>query len=298
MIIFTFLTQAGPAFAAETNADFLRDIPPGVRLERNVDFLGVERTEKADLYFPRTMPANSRLPAVVMIHGGGWNDGRRDAQREKNIGTTLALSGYVGMSIDYQLSYGKFTTWPQNLYDCKNAVRWLRKNAGRLQIDPERIGVIGGSAGGHLADMVALTGPGDGLEPAEPYPGISDSVVCCVDLYGITDITTYLPSPTMKEPYASMLGKKFSEAPQLYRIASPVNYVRTNSPPFLIIHGTADQLVSPQQSKSFDALLQNAGVEHELVLVEGAPHAFTLQPKQRDLRPLVLDFFNRHLKRK
>ncbi|MEI9960834.1 MAG: alpha/beta hydrolase [Limisphaerales bacterium] len=159
------------ALAIMANAgDLLSAIPADVQVERNVDFLGAGRSEKADLYFPQIIPANTRLPAVVMIHGGGWNDGKRGGQREINIGTTLARNGYIAMSVDYKLSYAKYAVWPTNLYDCKNAVRWLRKNADRLQIDPDRIGVIGGSAGGHLASMIALTGPADGLEPVEPYP--------------------------------------------------------------------------------------------------------------------------------
>ena len=263
--------------------------PSDVRVKRNVDYLGADRNEKADVYFPLDIPASKHLPAVVIIHGGGWNDGVRDDRREISIGSTLARNGYIAMSIDYLLSHGKYVVWPTNLYDCKNAVRWLRRNADRLHIDPDRIGVIGGSAGGHLASMVALTGLADGLEPAQPYPSISDRVNCCVDMYGIADLTSY-------EPHAAMLGKKLSEAPELYRMASPVTYVRSNSPPFLILHGTADKTVSPHQSELFAGVLEKAGVEHKLVMIEGAPHSFTLEPPQQDLRPLVLDFFDRHLK--
>ena len=140
-----------------------------------------------------------------------------------------------------------------------------------------------------MASMVALTGPADGLEPAQPYAGVSDRVNCCVDMYGIADLMSY-------EPHASMLGKKLSEAPELYRMASPVTYVRSNSPPFLILHGTADKTVSPHQSELFASVLEKTGVEHKLVMIEGAPHSFTLEPPQQDLRPLVLEFFDRHLK--
>jgi acetyl esterase/lipase len=137
--------------------------------------------------------------------------------------------------------------------------------------------------------MVALTSAVENLEPPEPYPKISDQVDCCVDMYGIADLTTY-------EAHAAMLGKKLSEAPELYRLASPVTYVRSNSPPFLILHGTADKTVSSHQSELFATALQQAGVEHRLVVIDGAPHSFTLQPPQQDLRPLVVEFFNRHLK--
>ena len=265
-------------------------VPAGVRIERAVDFLAAGRTQKADLYLPTTTPAGQLRAAVVIIHGGGWTGGKRDAERELNIGTNLALHGYVGMSIDYVLVSKTKATWPQNLYDCKTAVRWLRKNAERLQINPNRIGVIGGSAGGHLSAMVTLTTPEDGLDPKEPYGEFSCRVSCGVDLYGIADLPTYHD--------ASMLGKTFAEAPELYRLASPVTYVRSNSPPMLIIHGTADTTVNVKQSGLFGDVLQKAGADYQLILIPGAQHTFDLQPKQRDLRPVVLGFFDKYLKLK
>lgn len=216
---------SAPVFAQEpkTKTTFL----PDVRVEPDVAFLSPDRTEKADLYFPKTIPANQRLLAVVIIHGGGWTGGKRDAAREINIGSTLARNGYLGMSIDYVLATKEKATWPQNLYDCKTAVRWLRKNAERLQIDPKRIGVIGGSAGGHLAAMVALTGPDDKLDPAEPYGEFSCRVQCAVDLYGPAELLQYHD--------VAVLGKTQGEAPELYRAASPTSYADKNDPPILIL---------------------------------------------------------------
>jgi acetyl esterase/lipase len=230
-----------------------------------------------------------RSPAVVIIHGGGWTSGDKAMQREFNIGTNLALNGYVGLSINYVLSDKNQKTWPQNLYDCKTAVRWLRKNAERLQIDRDHIGIIGGSAGGHLSTMVALTGPEDGLDPSEPYGDISCRVQCGVDLYGPGDL---------REPRRdiSMLGKTAEEAPELYYAASPIAHCDKSDPPILILHGTADKTVDAKQSELMDEALTKAGIEHELVIIEGAPHSFHLQPKERDLRPVVLGFFDRHLK--
>lgn len=262
--------------------------PTDIRVETGVSFLGDARKEQADLYFPAKMAKDARLPAVLIIHGGGWVGGKRDAAREINVGSTLARNGYIGMSIDYKLSLGGQPIWPTNLWDCKTAVRWLRANAARLQVDPDRIGVLGGSAGGHLAAMVALTTPSDGLDPANPYGEISCRVKCCVDLYGISDVAAHHD--------AAMLGKTAAEAPELYRQASPLTYVRSNSPPVLILHGTADKTVKLEQSEMLDRALARAGAAHELILVAGAPHSFDLQPAQRDLRPVVLGFFDRHLK--
>ena len=264
--------------------------PTDIRVERDVAYLPANRTEKADLYFPLEMPKGEKLPAVVMIHGGGWNNGERDARREIEIGSTLARHGYIAMSIDYKLAYGKYVVWPTNLWDCKTAVRWLRVNAARLGVDPKRIGVQGGSAGGHLAAMVALTTPAAGLDPAEPYGDVSCAVSCCVDMYGIADIGTYHD--------AKMLGKAFAEAPELYKRASPVTYARSNAPPFLILCGTADTVVNPQQSELMAKTLKDAGAQVQLVVIPGAPHSFDFEAKQRDLRSLALGFLDEHLKGK
>src|SRR5882724_3793126 len=162
--------------------------PTDIRIEREVPFLDAGRTELADLYLPLEIPKGQRVPAVVIIHGGGFTGGHRDAARELSIGNTLARNGYVGMSIDYALADIGRPAWPQNLFDCKTAVRWLRANADRLQIDTAHIGVIGGSAGGTLASLVALTRVNDGLDPTGPYGDFSCEVQCGIDMYGIADM--------------------------------------------------------------------------------------------------------------
>ena len=257
-------------------------------IERDVDYLGAGRAEKADLYLPNNLAAGKRAPAVLIIHGGGWTGGDKGAAREINIGTNLARNGYIAMSINYALASKTKSTWPQNLHDCKTAVRWLRANASRLKINPDRIGVIGGSAGGHLTAMVALTGPEDGLDPRGPYAEFSCRVQCAVDLYGPAELKDWHD--------LDMLGKPRNDAPELYRLASPTTYADRTDPPLLILHGTADKTVPVAQSEVFAAALKKAGVEHELVIIPDAPHTFHLQPKQRDLRPLVLGFFDKHLK--
>ncbi len=263
----------------------------GVRIQKDVDYLGSERKEKADLYLPAGNPTGQRRPAVLIIHGGGWSGGDKGAAREINIGTNLALNGYVGMSINYVLakSGGTNVVWPQNLHECKTAVRWLRKNAERLQINPDRIGVIGGSAGGHLAAMVAVAGPEAKLDPPGPYGEFSSRVQCAVDLYGPADLMNW------KDISAWRTSRQAD--PELYRVSSPTTWADKSDPPILILHGTADKTVDVDQSERFAAALKKAGVEHELVIIPDAPHTFHLQPKQRDLRPLVLGFFDKHLKK-
>jgi acetyl esterase/lipase len=264
--------------------------PAGVVIQENVTYLAKGRTETADLYLPAKRDRGVRSPAVVIIHGGGFTGGDKAAAREFNIGTTLALNGYVAMSVNYALASKDHPTWPRNVQDCMTAVRWLRKNADHLQIDVDHIGTIGGSAGGHLAAMLAVAEAKDGLDPAGPYAEFSCRVQCAVPMYGAYDFTD--------RNDLVMIGKTREQAPEAYRAASPIVYLNQKTPPMLLLCGTADSAATVAQSERFAAALKKAGVEHELVLVEKAPHSFHLEPKQRDLRPLVLGFFDKHLKRK
>lgn len=262
---------------------------PAVRTETGVSYLPAGRAEKADLYLPPKFEEGKKYPGVLIIHGGGWSGGKRDAAREINIGTTLASNGYVCMSIDYLLhdAASAKPCWPQNLHDCKTAVRWLRANREKLHLDPDRIGVIGGSAGGHLSCLVGYTQAKDGLDPAGPYADQSCAVNCVVDLYGPVEFSERDVTP---------LRKTRAEAPQLYKAFTVLTYLDKNDPPTLILHGTADTTVPLSQSELLATSLQALGIEHQLVVVAGAPHTFHLQPKEKDLRPVVLEFFAKHLK--
>lgn len=263
--------------------------PSDFQVVSDVAYLSEDRTERADLYLPLNIPEGKRVPAVVVIHGGGFRIGMKDSPREVNIGRNLARNGYIAMSIDYALAAVGKPEWPRNLHDCKTAVRWLRANAERLQIDPERIGVIGGSAGGTLASLVAMTLPSDGLDPVAPHGDLSCAVSCAVDLYGVSDIGKWNDDTVL-------FGKTFAEAPELYRQASPITYVRPEGVPQLIMHGTADETVDVSQSEDFAKALAEAGSPYELIIIPDATHSFHLEPEQRDLRPAVLGFLDRYLK--
>lgn len=266
-----------------------------VRIEKNIDYLGGDRSERADLYQPPKSPDAPRHPGIVIIHGGGWTGGDKGAAREINIGTTLAANGYVCLSINYALARPGSPTFPQNIHDCKRAVRWLRRNADQLHIDPEHIGAIGGSAGGHLTALLALTGPDAALDPAEDA-NLSCRVQAAVPMYphcaaswdGGTPLETYTSLP--------MFPQNQADAPALWDSALPIKQLSKDDPPLLILHGTADTTTPLNQSTRLHDAAIAAGLSSKLIVIEGAPHSFHLQPKQRDLRPDVLAFFNEHLR--
>ena len=280
--------------------------PAGVIIEQNLEYLDPGRAERLDLYRPAEPPTDGkRLGAIVMIHGGGWVGGDKAALREFNMGTTFVKAGYVAVSINYMLDEGK--RWPTNLLDCKNGVRFLRKNAEKYGIDPDRIGVIGGSAGGHLALMVAYTADVPALEPASPYPGISSRVGAVVNLYGITNILTRRKTDDQGNPVgephekAALFAATRTEDPELWRLASPVSHAAKNSPPTLILHGTIDTTVDRDQATELAARLKDVGATYEIMMIEGVGHTFDLQtwrrkPLPQDLRPVVTGFFDKHLK--
>ena len=267
-----------------------------VTTEKDVAYLAADRAEKADLYLPAAAIDKDRAakltkrPGMIIIHGGGWTGGDKGAAREQNIGNTLASHGYVCMSINYLLQPKDGPRiWPRNLHDCKTAVRWLRANAQRFQLDVDHVGVIGGSAGGHLALMVGLTDKSSGLDPDGPYGDQSCAVQAVIDLYGpIADTPKWTATLVAQEP---------AQAPELTRQVTPLSHVDAKDPPVMVMHGTADTTVDVRDSEVMFEALKKVSPEHKLVIVPGAPHTFHLQPKQQDLRPVVLEFFDKHLKK-
>jgi acetyl esterase/lipase len=267
--------------------------PEDVRVLANLSYLGEDRAEKGDLYLPKEPPADGKLiPAVILIHGGGFVGGDKANSREITSARTLVQNGYAAFSINYELwteDLGR-PSWPQNLHDAKTAVRWLKVHGKEYGIDPERIAAIGFSAGATLSSLLALTIPEDGLDPKGPYGEVSPAVRCAMNFYGPADLT--------KRGDAKMLMRTRKEAPDLYRQASPVTYAQKGrtTAPLKILHGTKDTTVDLSQSEELAAALEKAGLPYELLIVEDAPHTFNFQPKQRDLRPVVLEFLGKHLK--
>ncbi|MFB6620492.1 alpha/beta hydrolase fold domain-containing protein [Streptomyces sp. NPDC056367] len=234
------------------------------------------------------------FPAVVWIHGGGWLDGDRrypppTVPAELLHGAVLE-AGLALVSIDYRHSLE--APFPAQLHDVKAAIRYVRRFADALGIDPERIGVWGESAGGHLAALAGLVGPGSPDGPAlEGTHGVGSGetgVLAVVDWYGVSDLVAAAahPMPVMPtevefpDPYEALLGARVDEHPELARAASPVTYAEgSNPPPFLLVHGTADGLVPYSQSEALAGALTRAGGEVTLRPVEGADHIFLGSPE-------------------
>ena len=244
-----------------------------------------------DLAMPKT--GNGPFPVVVFLHGGGWSEGNR--QEMNHFIEGVAGLGYVGVTVAYRLVPA--ARFPAQLEDCKAAVRWLRANAAKYRINPKRIGVVGFSAGGHLASMLGVTGKNDGLEGAGGNPDQSSRVQAVVSFFGLTDFSTRdWPRDLENGVIEPFLGGSFANHADEYRRASPITYVTSDAPPFLFFHGSEDKLVPVDQSKRLGEKLRNAGVFAEVNVLEGEGHGFTDATNQKAMRRM-LDFLDAHLKR-
>lgn len=250
------------------------------------------KAQRLDVFFVE----GKKRPLVVWIHGGGWRSGSKD----QCPALFLVRHGYAVASIDYRLT-GE-ATWPAQIEDCKAAIKFLRKNASKFGVNPDRIGVWGGSAGGHIAAMLGVTS-GSGIFEPGTLQKTSSSVQAVCDWFGPSDLV----SPALAEDMAaagddqgprlltSLLGGSPSEKPELGRAASPITHVSGGDPPFLIMHGDRDSLVPISQSEKLASELKSAGVKVKMKVVENAGHA-----GREWARPEVLEtvrkFFDEHLK--
>lgn len=258
-----------------------------------------------DLYLPEKQgPA---MPVVVWLHGGGWSSGSKE--EGKNIAGFLGPLGFAIVSPTYRLS--DTALYPAQIQDCKAAIRWIRTHAEEYNLDPERIGVWGASAGGHLAALLGASGgvrsftigqESMNLENTEGQQSeISSTVqaVCAwfppVDLLRMNDYPSRIDHDAADAPSALLLGAPVQTVPERAWLASPLSYISPDDPPFLIQHGTADSLVPYQQSIILDSALQAQGVESTLILIDGGGHGGL--PFQSDTtNQRVIDFFRQHLR--
>lgn len=248
-------------------------------IDRDVAFLSQDRSEKLDLYLPPDPKPGTTRPGIVVIHGGGWTVGDKSDPREKQIASVLANAGFVVASINYRLATRETPAWPTCLEDCRSAVDYLRQRAEELALDPDRIGAIGASAGGTMALLLGIDSPETGFK----------SVQAIVAMYALSDLT--------QKPFESpmVFGVSREQRPDLVRVASPLFQIRRGFPPTLLIHGTADHVVPPEQSQRLADRLKEMNVVHELVLLRDVPHSFPIVNESNDLRDKVVRFFRQHL---
>jgi acetyl esterase/lipase len=274
----SFCLLAFSAFA------FAQTVPDGVTLEKNVVYNQGSRL-MMDVARPT---AAGPFPVILAIHGGGFRGGERASWLPEIL--KLAQHGYVAATVDYR--FAPRTQFPAPLQDVKAAVRFLRANAAKYAIDPQRIGAVGDSAGGHLALMLAFT-PGVAEFESGGNRDQSSAITCAVSYYGPVDMVR-LKSPVADQVLPLFLGGSVENAPSAYRLASPFNWITPLAPPVLAIHGTKDPQVPHEQSQWLVEQVKRVGGTAELLTIEGGGHGFDGRDAENAERRMTA-FFDRHL---
>ena len=239
------------------------------KVERDVTYgKGDDVDLKLDIATPK---GKGPFPAVLCVHGGGWRAGKR--QDLEQLVKLLAERGFVAATVSYR--FAPKHPFPAQIEDCKAAVRWLRANADKLQIDPDRIGAVGFSAGGHLSCMLGAADAAAGLEGKGGNPDQSSRVQAVVSFFGPTDFTRKNWTAQVEGTFlVPLLGGAFEDKTEAYKKCSPLIYVTKNNPPFLFFHGTKDALVGLEHSEKMTKKLREVGVSAELVVMDGEGHGW------------------------
>ena len=269
-------------------------LPEGWVMEFDVPYGTASEAQRLDIV--HAQDSMEKLPAIVLIHGGGWYSGEKGGPKTFGMLAAFAKAGYIALSIGYRLS--DEAPFPAAVEDCQEAVRWLRAHAPRYGVDTDRIGAMGASAGGHLSAMLAVTRTTDGFANSRRFPHQSCAIQAAVPVCAPFDLRVPLSNdPALKDDPAvvQFLGGTVTEKPRTARRASPIAYVRNDLPPMLIIHGAADERVLPSQSTAMAQALKYAGAPHELILVKNGSHGMGIA-RQEDVFAHVLAFFERTLK--
>jgi acetyl esterase/lipase len=256
--------------------------------------IGPRRVERIrDLTYARVAGLNLKLdvyrgddrptgcPVLMQIHGGAWVLGSKNEQGLPLM-RHLAARGWVCVSVDYRLS--PHATFPDHLIDLKRAIAWIRAHIGEYGGDPQRLVVTGGSAGGHLCSLVALTANDPAYQPG--FEAVDTSTVACVSFYGIYDFTNRY-GIWQHDGLARMLEKQIMKAsleerPDAYEAASPMSRIDAQAPPFMVVHGTHDTLAPVEEARRFCQLFRERA-RSPIVYAElpGAQHAFEIFPSLR-----------------
>ena len=277
-------------------------LPKGVKVERDIRYVpDGDAAQALDLYLPEAGGEKAR-PLVVWIHGGGWQGGNKSGCPAVGF----VNDGYVVASVEYRFS--QKAKFPAQIQDCQAAIRWLRANSKKYNIDAEHIGVWGDSAGGHLVALLGTSGGKKAFAAIGGNEDQSDRVQAVCDWYGPADFTLVMKQAeedknaknifkfnTPKDPYSELIGVNLDNNKEKTDAVSPVHYVSKDNPPMLIMHGTHDTLVPFAQSEELTEALKKTGVEVLLQKFPGAGHGgavFGSPP----VRELIETFFAKHLK--
>jgi acetyl esterase/lipase len=273
-------------------------VPAGVRRIADVVYAKVgDEPLLLDIFLPDKKP-DAPLPVILWVHGGAWVSG----DKSNCPVAPFAARGYAVISIDYRLS-GK-AKFPAQIQDCKGAVRWVRAHAAEYGFDPDRIGASGGSAGGHLVALMGTAGDVKELEgEVGGNLGLSSRVQAVCDLCGPTDFLReeYVRARATTQPaileraLVALIGGPWEDKRDLAALASPVKFISRDDPPFLIVHGDADNTIPVKHSQTLYDQLKAAGLDATIFVVKGAGHGVGAAP---GVMQRVEAFFDAHLKGK
>jgi acetyl esterase/lipase len=285
--VLSLLSLLSPVDAQET-------VPAGVVFEKNIEYSNPD-DQHLQLNLARPKEGPGPFPAVICIHGGGFRAGTREGFN--GLCLQLAERGYVAVTVSYRLA-PKYQ-FPAAVYDVKAAVRWMRANAEKYQIDPDRIGTTGGSAGGHLAQFLGVTSGVKKFEGDGGNAEYSSSVKCVVNFYGPSDFTkSYDASVDAKDVLPLFLGGNLEQERHRHIESSPLYWVTPEAAPTLFVHGTKDAYVAHEQAEWIVERMKAADVEATLMTIEDGDHGFrTSSPEVKEkIENARFEFFERHLK--
>lgn len=233
-----------------------------------------------DIWRRPDLPADGRAPVLVQIHGSAWVAGTKRGQGYPLL-AHMAERGWVCVAINYSLA--PKARWPAHIVDVKRALAWVKREIGAYGGDPDFVALTGGSAGGHLAALAALS-PGDNdFQPG--FEGADTSVAAAVPIYGVYDWSGHgADTPAEQEQFLERLviGQSRAAAPELWERGSPMSWINPGAPPFFVLHGAIDTVTNPDQAARFaHALRQVSNEPVALATLPGAQHCFDLLPSVR-----------------
>ena len=282
--------QAAPAPAAPPASAAPPQTPAAGPVHENVAYaVAGSETLHLDIFEPSGASEHPR-PAVILIHGGGWTSFDKSTMRP--LAQFLARSGFVAVAVDYRLFHDNVNRWPAQLDDVQRSVRWLRANAAKYNIAPEHIGAYGHSAGAQLATLLGMLDTRDNSDPT--LAKYSSKVQAVVDSSGPTE---FAPAPKDSDEdkfLSSFFGAGYAAHPEIWRDASPVEHVSKSNAPFLIIHGTRDEMVPIAEAQALYDKLKEAGASVQFIRLD-SDHMFHEPAARRRLALETQLFFEHYL---